>query len=104
MTDRTIRITGPFTDGDLAEIIATLRRLDSDQKLFVVTIVDADGSVDQGERLIRNLLPSLPERTTAFARASYIDASYPTRFCDHCSRPYCGPALYCSLECAVADA
>jgi hypothetical protein len=47
MTDRTIRIriTGPFSDGDLAEIIATLRRLD--QK-FDVTITDAEGSMDQG--------------------------------------------------------
>jgi hypothetical protein len=105
MTDRTIRIriTGPFSDGDLAEIIATLRRLDSDQK-FVVTITDADGSLDAGERLIRELLPPLPERTTAFARAAYRDASFPARLCDHCATPYNGPSVYCSLECAVADA
>jgi hypothetical protein len=104
MTDRTIRITGSFTDHDLAEIIATLRRLDSDQKVFVVTILDADGSMDQGERLIRELLPPLPERTTAFARATYRDDSFPARLCDHCGTPYRGPAVYCSLECAVADA
>jgi hypothetical protein len=50
MTDRTIRITGPFTDHDLAEILVTLRRLalskqrsftGGDQRTFVVTIVDA---------------------------------------------------------------
>jgi hypothetical protein len=104
MTDRTIRITGPFTDNDLAEIIATLRRLDSDQKRFVVTILDADGSMDQGERLIRELLPPLPERTTAFARAAYRDDSFPARLCDHCGTPYRGPAVYCSLTCAIADA
>jgi hypothetical protein len=104
MTDRTIRITGPFTDSDLAEIIATLRRLDSDQKLFVVTILDADASMDQGEHLIRELLPPLPERTTAFARAAYRDDSFPARLCDHCGTPYRGPAVYCSPECAVADA
>jgi hypothetical protein len=90
MTDRTIRITGPLTDHDLAEIIATLRRLDADQKLFVVTITDADGSMDQG--------------TTAFARAAYRDDSFPARLCDRCGTPYRGPAVYCSLACAVADA
>jgi hypothetical protein len=113
MTDRTIRITGPLTDHDLAEIIATLRRLDlskqrsftgGDQKPFVVTIVDAGGGMDEGERLIRELLPPLPERTTAFARAAYRDDSFPARLCDHCGTPYRGPAVYCSLECAVADA
>jgi hypothetical protein len=104
MTDRTIRITGPLTDHDLAEIVATLRRLDSDQKLFVVTIVDADVSLDAGERLIRELLPPLPERTTAFARAAYRDDSFPARLCDLCGTPYRGPAVYCSLTCAVADA
>jgi hypothetical protein len=104
MTDRTIRITGPFTDNDLAEIIATLRRLDDDQKVFVVTITDAGGGMDEGERLIRELLPPLPERTTAFARAAYRDDTFPARLCDHCGTSYRGPAVYCSLECAVADA
>jgi hypothetical protein len=102
--DRTIRITGPLIDHDLAEIIATLRRLDSDQKLFVVTIVDAAGDMDEGERLIRELLLPLPERTTAFARAAYRDDSFPARLCDHCGTSYRGPAVYCSLTCAVADA
>jgi hypothetical protein len=113
MTDRTIRITGPFTDHDLAEILVTLRRLalskqrafaGGDQRTFVVTIIDADGSLDAGERLIRELLPPLPERTTAFARAAYRDDSFPARLCDRCGTPYRGPAVYCSLECAVADA
>jgi hypothetical protein len=105
MTDRTIRITGPLTDSDLIEILATLRRLDAGQaKLFVVTIADAAGDMDQGERLIRELLPPLPERTTAFARAAYRDDSFPARLCDHCGTPYRGPAVYCSLTCAIADA
>jgi hypothetical protein len=46
----------------------------------------------------------LPERTTAFARAAYRNDSFPARLCDHCGTPYRGPAVYCSLECAVADA
>lgn len=38
------------------------------------------------------------------ARAAYLDASKPERNCDHCGSPYRGPAVYCSLECAQADA
>ena len=37
-------------------------------------------------------------------RASYHDDSYPERNCDYCQRPYRGPAVYCRLECALADA
>jgi hypothetical protein len=51
-------------------------------------------TVDDSERFIRTLLPPLPDRATAFARASYHDESY----------HYRGPAVYCSFECAVADA
>ena len=40
----------------------------------------------------------------ARARAAYRDPAYPWRACDGCGRPYRGPAVYCSLDCAVADA
>lgn len=35
---------------------------------------------------------------------SYIDRRFPERECDFCHKPYHGPAVYCSLECAHADA
>jgi hypothetical protein len=38
------------------------------------------------------------------AVASYRDASFPERACDHCGQLYQGPAVYCSLSCAVTDA
>jgi hypothetical protein len=38
------------------------------------------------------------------ARAAYQDDNYPPRPCDHCRLEYRGPAVYCSLECALADA
>lgn len=38
------------------------------------------------------------------AAGSYQDGSFPERECDRCGKPYRGPAVYCSLECAVADA
>src|SRR4051812_30061416 len=43
--------------------------------------------------------PPLPERPSA-----YLDDSYPERTCDHCGRLYRGPAVVCSLSCAIADA
>jgi hypothetical protein len=36
--------------------------------------------------------------------ASYHDETCEPRACDHCSATYRGPAVYCSLECALADA
>jgi hypothetical protein len=46
-------------------------------------------------------VPLTPE---ARALAAYRDTSFPERACDHCSQPYRGPAVYCSLACAQADA
>ncbi len=37
-------------------------------------------------------------------RIAYCDDSKPPRHCDHCNRLYRGPAVYCCLECAEADA
>lgn len=33
-----------------------------------------------------------------------IDDVFPERLCDHCGKPYQGPAVYCSLDCALRDA
>jgi len=38
------------------------------------------------------------------AEEAYRDHRFPERLCDHCGKPYRGPAVYCSLECAIADA
>jgi hypothetical protein len=35
---------------------------------------------------------------------AYRDESFDERACDLCGKPYRGPAVYCSLECALADA
>ena len=34
----------------------------------------------------------------------YHDPSCPERHCDYCGLRYRGPAVYCSIECAIADA
>jgi len=36
--------------------------------------------------------------------AAYRDASFAPRVCDCCGQVYRGPAVYCSLACALADA
>jgi ribosomal protein S27AE len=36
--------------------------------------------------------------------ASCVDEAFPERPCDRCGKPYRGPAVYCSLTCALADA
>jgi len=34
----------------------------------------------------------------------YHDPACPVRPCDHCGAAYTGPALYCSMLCAISDA
>jgi hypothetical protein len=38
------------------------------------------------------------------ARRAYRDETFPERACDKCGKLYRGPAVYCSLTCALADA
>ena len=38
------------------------------------------------------------------ARVAYRDDAFRERACGHCGKLYRGPAVYCSLNCAVADA
>jgi hypothetical protein len=45
-----------------------------------------------------------PDEHADRAEAAYFDESYPERLCDYCGKPYRGPAVYCALRCAIADA
>lgn len=103
---RTLKLSGPFTDDDLAEFAAVMRRIDARNPggVYVYTVLDPEGSTDEGTALIERMLPPLPDRATAFARSAYRNDSFPRRYCDYCDAIYRGPAVYCSLECAVADA
>lgn len=105
---KVIKLAGPFTDDDLAAFVALLRSIDERNPtgVYAITVTDPEKGLDEAERFVTSLLPPLPERTTALARASYRDDSYSPRLCDNpdCERLYRGPAVYCSLECAVADA
>jgi hypothetical protein len=38
------------------------------------------------------------------ARLAYHDPAQPEKLCEHCGRPFTGPALFCSIECSEASA
>lgn len=44
------------------------------------------------------------EASKAVAPDAYRDDRFPERACDRCGKLYRGPAVYCSLTCALADA
>ncbi len=100
---KTIQLTGPFTDADIIKFVDLLRHIDTANPtgIFTVKIIDPNSCMENSERVLREALPPLPERTTNYARASYRDASYPERLCDYCGQPYRGPVTYCQLECAL---
>lgn len=107
MTTRKVTITGPLSDEDLARFAAVLREIDqaNPKNIYRFTVADAQMTMDEVEAmLMAKLLPPLPFRATAFARAAYQDDSCPERACDRCGKVYRGPAVYCSLECALEDA
>lgn len=103
---KTIKLTGPFTDADIAAFVALLGRIDDANPagVYALVVTDPDKTMDEAERFVRTMLPPLPDRATAFARAAYRDDTFHPRDCDRCGQSYRGPAVYCSFECAIADA
>ncbi len=103
---KTIKLTGPFTDADIAAFVALLRTIDGGNPtgVYAITITDPDmGQMDEAARFVSSLLPPLPDRATEFARASYRDDKCSPRACDHCGQIYRGPSVYCCFECAFTD-
>lgn len=58
------------------------------------------------DQLEHGPMPTVGYDAEARARAAYHDPTYPERTCEYepCSKTYTGPAVYCSLDCAIADA
>ena len=48
--------------------------------------------------------PETPQEAKQRAIEAYCDDRYAERLCDFCQRLYRGPAVYCQLSCAQADA
>ncbi len=101
---RAVVLRGPLSDDDLREIAAILRRADARQpdQLFEMYMIDPDASLFDAKRMVTEMLPPLDGRVTAME--AYHNESFPARQCDRCNRTYQGPAVYCSLECAILDA
>jgi hypothetical protein len=58
----------------------------------VTSCCDAAGASNRAEKI------NMPHYA-----AAYSDDTYPERLCDYCGTLYRGPAVYCSLECALED-
>jgi hypothetical protein len=84
------------------------RRLLTDLQLEVQTLTPEQAhALGAAAGCIDRLLAALNiprENSNVLARAAYRDDAYPERQCDYCGRLYRGPAVYCSLDCALADA
>ena len=64
---RTITMVGPFTDAQIAEMIAFLRRCDDANPTarFSLSIVDdEDATLERMERVLRDSLPERADRVT----------------------------------------
>jgi hypothetical protein len=91
----------------------TLLGLIKTQIAFAVSAIDNgryDEAADHFQGAVANLRflaeRSKDEAANAAVAAKYHDPSYPPRPCDReaCGKIYTGPAVYCSFECALADA
>lgn len=72
----------------------------------VASCCDAAGSaepIDLAEEE-RRAARADPRQMSLEPMAAYADDAFPERACDFCGKLYRGPAVYCSLECALADA
>ena len=66
--------------------------------------LDAYGrDMSRAQEAMRNRKLTTDDFTQA-ARNAYRDAGCPERTCDNCGKTYRGPAVFCSLECALAAA
>ena len=82
---------------------------DPESKTYVLTLLDMFGEVMAAATYTFDNWMDVFERLKAAhvattARTAYRDDSFSERTCDKCGKRYRGPAVYCSLECAEADA
>lgn len=72
---RTFTARGPLTDATIVKLMAVMREADDEQPeaLFGVGVIDTDGSTEEGDRLLREILPSLEQRVTLMFRRRKFD-------------------------------
>jgi hypothetical protein len=73
-----------------------------------VDLIPADTSQARVGLTLAGALPALTREgsddAATMAEAAYRDDKFEPELCHHCGVSYRGPALYCSLICAIADA
>lgn len=69
-----------------------------------LTDIAGDPAMADTELELESIIQKLRPDSALRALAAYIDPTKPPRACDKCGREYRGPAVYCSLTCAMADA
>ncbi len=67
------------------------------------TEIAGDPAMDAPRAELESIIQKMMFQATT-GEAAYIDPSWPERACDNCHKIYRGPAVYCSLTCALADA
>lgn len=88
-----------------AELIGILSKLSGvDTALFARRAYPSRGKEGPMTQGGEKILCELREVMVAQAEGRYRDDACPERTCDHCQGLYRGPAVYCSLQCAEADA
>lgn len=64
---------------------------------------DLKGGIDRHRGHIVGALLTAMDGIIGGGADPYRDAKYPERLCDNCHKPYRGPAIYCSFDCARKD-
>jgi hypothetical protein len=63
---RTIELRGPFSDAEISELIAWVRRCDNiEPRPLSIAIVAEEATMEQMERVVREGLPERADRVTA---------------------------------------
>lgn len=74
--ERTMLITGDFTESEFAEVCALLRRLDNARPTgrFRITVNDPDATLGDAEEVMRRSLPEQEDRRTTLVTARFPKA------------------------------
>ena len=91
----------PPTEGARREYARLLELIRSHTEAFFLPSVSAPTISDEDYNALHVRKEELEKE---FPDLPYSDESYPERQCDHCGNKYRGPAVYCSLYCALNDA
>lgn len=70
MRNRTITVTGPFSDTEFAEVVALMRAIDQRHpgELFILAVDDPVSTMDEAEQALASAFSADPDRITIVKR------------------------------------